>query len=146
MAFAIDSDTFRLLNDGQETVVRRVQEQQAAGAPVLLSAIVAQEAVEGALAQITRRQRANSQIQDVEEAYDLLHRTLIAISGLPFLPYTAAAEALFRAFPASVKRVGTNDCRIAASAITSGLTIVTRNARDYERIPGAVFVDWASEP
>lgn len=46
---------------------------------------------------------------------------------------------------AAGERVGSSDCRIAASAITSGLIIVTRNTRDYARIPGAALVDWGAE-
>ena len=56
---------------------------------------------------------------------------------------TDEAERVFRLFPASVKRVGGMDCRIAAHAIVSGLVVVTRNTRDFERIPGVQTEDWS---
>ena len=142
MAFSLDSDTFRFILRGDEAVLRRIS--QIPVEEIWLSSVALAEAMQGRLATINAEQ---SKLRgDVPGVYAKLIRTVEATKMYPFLPYTAAAETLFQSWPASVKRVGTNDCRIAASAITSGLTIVTRNARDYERIPGAVFVDWASEP
>ena len=55
---------------------------------------------------------------------------------------TDEAERLFRSWPAAVKRVGANDCRIAASAVVRGYTVVTCNGKDFGRIPGVAFEDW----
>jgi tRNA(fMet)-specific endonuclease VapC len=58
------------------------------------------------------------------------------------VPYTPEADSVFQTFPSGVKRVGTNDCRIAATAIANNLTVVTRNTRDYAKIPNVKFEDW----
>ncbi len=52
-----------------------------------------------------------------------------------------AAEA-FDEWRESGIRVGTMDLRIAATARANMLTILTRNRRDFDRIPGVSVEDW----
>ena len=54
-----------------------------------------------------------------------------------------AAEA-FEEWRATRVRVGTTDLRIAAIARTNMLTILTRNRRDFERIPDVNVEDWTT--
>ena len=76
------------------------------------------------------------------QQYEAFHLTLIGIGAFTLLPYSAAAEALFQAMPPEVKRIGTQDCRIAAIAMVNDCTVITRNVRDFSRIPGVRCEDW----
>jgi tRNA(fMet)-specific endonuclease VapC len=40
-------------------------------------------------------------------------------------------------------RIGTLDLRIAATALVHKLTMVTRNTKDFARVPGLQIEDWA---
>jgi tRNA(fMet)-specific endonuclease VapC len=39
--------------------------------------------------------------------------------------------------------IGPNDLWLAAQAVAHGLTVVTRNAREFERVPGLAVQFWA---
>ena len=42
--------------------------------------------------------------------------------------------------------IGPYDYQIAAQGITKGLTVVTHNVREFERIPGIILEDWVMTP
>jgi tRNA(fMet)-specific endonuclease VapC len=105
-----------------------------------VSSIAVEELLRGALDVINReRQRPRFGLESV---YRDLDRLLKELAKFNVLPYDDAGESLVRSWPASVKRVGRQDCRIAASAIAHDFTVVTRNTQDFRRIPGVRFVDW----
>ena len=58
------------------------------------------------------------------------------------LPYTAEMEDLYQSWPAAVKRIGTRDCRIAATAIVFGSTVVTCNLSHLPAIPDVQTDNW----
>ena len=66
-----------------------------------------------------------------------------SLSTLQILPYTDEAEQLYQSWTAKQKRVGPNDCRIAASAILAGFTVITCNGKDFSTIPGVAWQDWS---
>jgi predicted nucleic acid-binding protein len=105
-----------------------------------VSIVTVAEIFQGWLAGIQRcRTRGDSGIC---RAYDTLAEAQTDLEGFITVRYTVEAEAIFQSFPPSVKRVGTNDCRIAATAIASGLVVVTRNTRDFAKVPGVQVEDW----
>jgi tRNA(fMet)-specific endonuclease VapC len=42
------------------------------------------------------------------------------------------------------QHIGTLDLRIAATALVHDLTLVTRNQKDFSRVPGLRFEDWSA--
>ena len=103
--------------------------------------VALEEVLRGRLDAIRRAQAGRVRLT-VDRAYDLLRDAIEDTRAYHILPYTAAADALFRQWRAAKIRVGTNDLRIAAICVGHGATLVTRNARDYAQVPGLTFDVW----
>jgi tRNA(fMet)-specific endonuclease VapC len=62
------------------------------------------------------------------------------------LPFSAKAAAHFGQIRAELERVGSPcgayDMMIAAHARSEGLTLVTNNVREFERMPGLRLDNW----
>lgn len=67
-------------------------------------------------------------------------------SLLEVLPYTAKASQHYGAIRASLGKagrpIGVNDLHIAAHARSEGLTLVTNNLGEFERVPGLLMENW----
>lgn len=79
---------------------------------------------------------------EVLHGYMQLMNVLKIFTTVPVLPFDAAASAVFAGLQAQRIRVGTMDLRIAAIALSQKLTILTRNIRDFGRVPGLLTEDW----
>ena len=131
--YLLDSDTVNLLLRGQERLVSTRD--------IFVSSISVEEILKGALAEINRRRSILS--ASVAEPSFYFLRAVRKLAEMQLLAYDDDAEQVYQNLSASVKRVGKMDCRIAAHAIVSGLVVVTRNTRDFERIPGVQTEDWS---
>lgn len=69
--------------------------------------------------------------------------------GLPKLPYDEDAARIHAELRADMARRGRTlpmiDSQITAIAISSGCTLVTRNVRDVEGLPGLRLVNWFAD-
>lgn len=67
-------------------------------------------------------------------------------SLLDVLPYTAKAASHYGAIRAALEKagqpIGLNDLHIAAHARSEGLTLVTNNLGEFERVPGLLVENW----
>ena len=67
-------------------------------------------------------------------------------SLLEVLPYTAKASqhygAIRRVLEKAGQPIGVNDMHIAAHARSEGLTLVTNNLGEFERVPGLLTENW----
>lgn len=102
--------------------------------------VAAGEVLRGWLAAIRTAEAGRGRI-GLDLAYRQLDRSLKGLAGYPSLPYDAAAHARFLGWRTTI-RIGANDLRIAASAVEHGVTLVTRNARDYAQVPGLKLEIW----
>ena len=140
--YALDSDALSLFLRRQEPITSRILAIPTQA--IWLPAVTVEEQIRGRMTFLASLNPARSgDSLKVPLAYELLLRTLRELEKLQFLPYDSAAEALYQSWPASVKRLGTRDCRIAATAIVRGFTVVTCNTRHFQPIPGVRAEDWS---
>ena len=68
-------------------------------------------------------------------------------SRLEVLPYGAKAAQHYGSIRATLEKqgqaIGVNDLHIAAHARSEGLTLVSNNLREFERVPALQFENWA---
>lgn len=80
----------------------------------------------------------------------LTQRVEQLLAALPVLPFDEPADGHYADIRVALERAGTpigsNDLLIAAHARSRGLTLVTHNLREFERVPGLKVVDWLPAP
>jgi tRNA(fMet)-specific endonuclease VapC len=71
-----------------------------------------------------------------------LTQILTDFSRAQVLPFDAASSSRFEGLRQQRIRVATMDLRIAAIALVSGMTVLTCNTADFQRVPGLLVEDW----
>jgi tRNA(fMet)-specific endonuclease VapC len=95
------------------------------------------EQVMGANAFIARSKTKES----IVRGYQMLELCLIDFSRFQVLPFDDPAAAQFESLRRRV-RIGTMDLRIAATALSHSLTVLTRNIGDFAKVPNLAIEDW----
>jgi len=76
------------------------------------------------------------------QAYNRLLDGLDFYREMICLPFDDVAATIFDKLRGQKIRIGTNDLAIAAITLSVNGILVTRNAVDFQRVPGLVFEDW----
>jgi tRNA(fMet)-specific endonuclease VapC len=87
--------------------------------------------------------RAARTPQQIEAAYMRFTDSVRELASWDALPFTAAAVQRFQDLLRRKLNVGGNDLRIGAIALEFGAIVVTRNLRDFCRIPSVQCEDWS---
>lgn len=80
--------------------------------------------------------------QAIERGHDGLIGALDLYGRMRVLRYDVPSIAKFKLLLGLRINIGKNDLRIAAIALVHGATLVTRNLRDFGRVPGLIVEDW----
>ncbi len=75
--------------------------------------------------------------------YARLTETVKDLANWSIISFSVAAIARYESLKQQKFNVGGNDLRIASIALEIGATVVTRNRRDFARIPGVTIEDWS---
>jgi tRNA(fMet)-specific endonuclease VapC len=106
-----------------------------------LPILAAEEVLRGRLNTIRQAEAGKAKIT-IEQAYQFFEQTLKDIRELTVLSHTPQAEVQYQEWRKQKLRGSTHDLRIAAICIAHSVTLVTRNRRDFEHVPGLSVEFW----
>ena len=110
---------------------------------IWISVVTAEESIRGAFKLIKDYQNTAR----VTLGYQFLSKTLFALKQYQVLDFDGAAYTEFQKIPIEIRReIKTRDSRIAASALSRGYIVVTRNLQHFEQVPGLLCEDWTKPP
>ncbi len=137
LRFLFDTDHLTLFEVHHPPIIQRLAMQPTGS--VGISAVTVEESLRGRLATLARARDSQKRINQ----YAQLLATIRVFSQLPLVPFDSACESQYQRLLLLRLRVGTQDLKIAAVALTNNLTLLTRNRVDFSRIPGLFFDDWS---
>jgi tRNA(fMet)-specific endonuclease VapC len=136
LLLVLDTDHLSLLRRGHAMVAARLRNTPLNRRATTI--VNVEEQLRGRFSMIARARGASEWVA----AYGVFQQTLDDLMQLRLLPFDDQAAAEFIRLKASVKQVGTQDLKIAAIVLSVRGVLVTRNQRDFTRIPGLTLEDW----
>jgi tRNA(fMet)-specific endonuclease VapC len=135
--YIFDTDTLTLFGRLHPVIVRNIFLHLVDD--IRVTAVTIEEQIGGWYSAI----RAARTPQQIEAAFTRLTGSVQALAVWDVLPFTASAVLRFQDLLRRKLNVGGNDLRIAAIALELGAIVVTRNLRDFRRVPGLKCEDWS---
>jgi tRNA(fMet)-specific endonuclease VapC len=133
--YLLDTDHASLYQQGHPALGQRLNHLPPN--QVATSVITYDEQVSGRLAVVRKARNQQERIN----AYYWLQRTLHFFCRMPVLPFDEAAATQFQQLTTLKLRIGTQDLLIASIALANEMTLLTRNLRDFQKIPGLALED-----
>lgn len=135
----LDSDHLSILMDlrdarRQRLVARLVATDDSSAIPL----IVVEEQLRAWLAPIRRLPDVHKQIKP----YLRLSRLIDFLRPSTIVDWNEVAADLFKRLRSSRIRIGTQDLKIACTAIANDALLLSANLRDFEQVPGLRVEDW----
>jgi tRNA(fMet)-specific endonuclease VapC len=137
----LDTDHMSLLEwDNEGSAFLREQLSNCSPESVATTIISYEEQVRGWMAYISRARSLSQQV----EGYRRLRGHLENYLQVPVIDFDDVSAAQYQKLRRDRIRIGTMDLKIAAIAISQNAILLTRNLRDFGKVPGLRFEDWSS--
>jgi tRNA(fMet)-specific endonuclease VapC len=133
----LDTDHISLFQTGHPSVINRIHSIDPTNLAVTIVSL--EEQMYGRLNRIRRAKST----EDLTLAYLNLNRTLAYFKTISVLDFDSESAACYQEMVNKRIRIGTQDLKIAAIAKSRSAIIVTRNYRDFKKIPELQIEDWS---
>ena len=134
-----DTDIFTLYTRDHMVIRERVHRM--AENEIVLSIITVDEVWTGWKAYINKAKND----EQIIHGYLRLTKAQEQLSAWPIVTLTLPALQLADTLRKQKLNIGANDLKIAAIALTLNATVVTRNVRDFQRVPNLKIEDWTKQ-
>ncbi len=135
--YLLDTDHLTLQEYGHAPLKARLAAHSPSG--LAASLVSAEELLRGRLGILSRTLKSDARVR----AYAKLIQTIQFVHTVAIVPFDQACEDQYQQLLSLRPRPGTQDLKIAATALAHNLIVVTRNLRDFGRIPGLILEDWS---
>jgi predicted nucleic acid-binding protein len=148
--YILDTDVLAYYLDAPNEYPHLRDNIQDADAKGLLctSIITVEEMVIGAVVELRKKEYQNG--DEIVQQYYYLFELIRDLQRFIVLPFDKRAYDAYQRIPQRViDNTGTNDCRIAAIALSRDFTVVTNNGKHFSRIEAATSVKvkyWVNTP
>ena len=132
-----DSDHLSLYQRGHEPLkshLLRISPER-----IAITIVSVEELVRGRLAQVRKATKPQERVQ----TYRWLLETVRFLCDFTVIDYAGPAETYFQQLRGQKFKIGTQDLKIGAIALSQDATVVTRNKRDFGQIPNLKLEDWS---
>ncbi len=137
--YLLDTDCQSLL-DRDTPEARRMTERLLLVRPdeVAVTIVTYEEQMRGWLAWIAQAKTMELQVT----GYQRLRRHIERFRVIPVVDFDTRAASEFERLRKAGVRIGTMDLKIASIALANQATVLTRNLRDYSKVPNLRCEDW----
>jgi tRNA(fMet)-specific endonuclease VapC len=135
--YVLDTDTLQLFQDENPTVLGRMR--AIPPGDLAISVITVEEQLSGWYAQIRQAKRP----ERLAWAYRRLASTVRFLSRIQIVDFDESAIRRCEQLKKLKLKVRKMDLRIAATVLERDAILVTRNLRDFRRVPGLRIEDWS---
>ncbi len=135
--YILDTDMLTLYENKHPVVLQRVL-----GVPppdLAVTIITVEEQLRGWFTNVRQAKRP----ADLANAYDRFTSAVQEIKVLQIISFSLNCVHRFNALLALKLNISKMDLRIAAIALEHGAIVVTRNVRDFGRVPNLTIEDWS---
>jgi tRNA(fMet)-specific endonuclease VapC len=135
--YVLDTDILSLFRKGHRTVHGRLVSHSAN--ELAISVISVEEGMSGWYKSVRKAKEPAS----LERAYQGLADMAQFLGKWQVLPYPETAIARYQQLAKMKLKVRKMDLRIAAIVLENNAILVTRNLRDFRRVPNLIVEDWS---
>lgn len=140
--YILDTDHLSLLGRANSMDAQRLRFRLAGLKPVerITTIITFEEQMRGWMAHLAQARTLALQVTAYRQLKEFLDRYL----QIAVLEFDDIAAAEFERLKRARLRIGTMDLKIAAIALAHDATVLTRNLKDFSRVPNLRVEDWTA--